>query len=442
MDLDLYRQHVEYLSRISARILQEHKHDSVILFAGMPEQYFGQDIEVPFRILPHFARWCPLHSAGHVLLLTDAGIPYLYVHQQDSIWVDKPEHDTTWHDCFQILGQQEMLTRIKAAKSLAYLGKDASWLPTEAAINPPALLASLDFSRRVKTKYELHCITAANAAAARGHERLRACFIAGESEFESHLQYLQATDHDVFELPYQSIIAGEEKSAILHYQHKRRAERDFKLLLADCGASYQNYCADITRTYVKENANPTFTALLLDLEATQQKLCQQAQAGKNFYDLNFQAHEEIAALLIDAEVLRADRTDVEEAIATGLTKIFFPHGLGHMLGVQVHDVNGVNPAGKSEPQKPILEIFAKLHFREELAANEVITIEPGIYFIPLLLDKHRQDQRLNWNLIDSLIPLGGMRIEDNVQVAEGTSINITRKFLGNSPVIKTDEVGS
>ena len=133
------------------------------------------------------------------------------------------------------------------------------------------------------------------------------------------------------------------------------------------------------------------------------------------------------------------RVDSEEAITTGLTKIFFPHSLGHMLGLQVHDVNGVNPAPAVAPQKPILEIFTKLRFREDLAVNEVITIEPGIYFIPLLLSQHRQDQRLNWELIDTLAPLGGMRIEDNVLVSDRTSINITRKFLGNDPIVRDDE---
>ncbi|MDE3269043.1 MAG: Xaa-Pro dipeptidase [Pseudomonadota bacterium] len=438
MKLDLYRQHILKLSSLYARILQAQQYDAVVLFAGASEVYFAQDIAVPFRMLPHFARWCPLHSEGHVLLVDDTGAACLYIHQQQSIWVDSEEQDLSWQDCFKVIDQKAMLARIKSASSLAYIGKDAAWLPTAAAINPPELLAKLDFSRRVKTAYEIDCITTANATAARGHQRLRTCFAAGMSEFESHLQYLQAISHDVFELPYQNIVAGDEKSAILHYQHKRRDKCDFRLLLADCGANYLNYCADITRTYVRADVEPTFAALLSGLEVAQQKLCQQAIAGKNFYDLNFQAHEEIAALLKDTDVLRVN---AEEAIATGLTKLFFPHGLGHMLGVQVHDVNGVNPAPAVAPQKPILEIFAKLRFREELAVDEVITIEPGIYFIPMLLAEHRQDQRLNWRLIDRLLPLGGMRIEDDVLVATDASVNITRKFLGNEPIVQVEQAG-
>ena len=439
MESRLYAEHVELLARETSRVLQQEGYAGLVLFAGQEEHYFADDQAISFRPLPHFARWCPLGSEGHVLYLRVGSTPSLYLHQPESYWTDSGESDvgTAWQECFTLLSQKEMFACLKGDSDLVFIGKQHSWLPTDIAVNPPALLAALDNSRKRKTAYEVHCLTQASEIAARGHECLRACFAAGASEFETHLAYLRETQHDGCDLPYTNIIAGDEKSAILHYQHKRQNLRNFRVMLFDCGAKYRHYCADISRTYVRAGEHAVFTQLLLGLEEIQQNLCRQVRAGVLFYDLNFTAHEEIGTLLRDAGVLK--EVSCAEAIEAGLTKLFLPHGVGHMLGVQVHDVGGDGAADVF--QKPQLQAFANMRFKGKLAAGEVVTIEPAIYFIPLLLAKHQQDKRLHWQLLQELLPFGGMRIEDNVLVEEAGCVNLTRKFLGNAPVVETTTQG-
>jgi Xaa-Pro dipeptidase len=121
----------------------------------------------------------------------------------------------------------------------------------------------------------------------------------------------------------------------------------------------------------------------------------------------------------------------EEAVAKGLTRPFFPHGLGHHLGIQVHDVGGqlAGPDGSVAPPPPE---HPHLRNTRTIEPRQVFTIEPGLYFIPLLLRSWREgpDSALfNWELIDALVPLGGIRVEDNVLVTEDGHRNLTREQL-------------
>jgi Xaa-Pro dipeptidase len=115
----------------------------------------------------------------------------------------------------------------------------------------------------------------------------------------------------------------------------------------------------------------------------------------------------------------------------GLTMAFFPHGLGHMLGLLVHDVAGKQLDRTGATSAPDRR-FPKLRTTRPLQPGTVVTIEPGIYFIKMLLDPLRQgteSRNLNWALIDRLMPCGGIRIEDNIHIHEQGLRNLTREFL-------------
>ena len=120
-----------------------------------------------------------------------------------------------------------------------------------------------------------------------------------------------------------------------------------------------------------------------------------------------------------------------EAVALGLTRPFYPHGLGHHLGLQVHDVAGKQANPKGDPQPPPPQ-HPNLRTTRTIEPRQLFTIEPGLYFIPMLLRPFRQNEhasRFNWKLIDELTPVGGIRIEDNILVTESGGRNITREYL-------------
>jgi len=106
----------------------------------------------------------------------------------------------------------------------------------------------------------------------------------------------------------------------------------------------------------------------------------------------------------------------EEAVESGVTSTFYPHGLGHFLGLQVHDVAGFMQDEKGT-HLSAPEAHAYLRCTRKIEAGQVFTIEPGLYFIPSLLAKLRKTdsaKRVNWDKVESFLPYGGIRIEDNL----------------------------
>ena len=297
----------------------------------------------------------------------------------------------------------------------------------EAACNPAPLIAALDWERAFKTDYEIDCIREANRIAARGHEVVRDASRGGSSEFAMHLDYLAATAQTDDALPYPNIIAWDEAAAVLHYPHRRQAAPEpGRVLLIDAGARHRGYASDVTRTWlVDPSASETFRALLEGMEELQRGLAADVAPGVDFVELHRRAESGVARLLRESGVLLVDE---EEARAGGLVFAFFPHGLGHPLGLQTHDVGG-HQADARGNQTPPPEDCPHLRHTRRLAPRHVVTIEPGLYFIPALLEPLRGDDAIDWRLVDTLLPCGGIRIEDDVLVGENGSENLTRRFL-------------
>ena len=292
--------------------------------------------------------------------------------------------------------------------------------------NPQALLDRLHYPRAIKTDYELECMRRASARAVNGHHAAEAAFRNGASEYEIHLAYLRATGHTDNELPYPSIVALNRNAAVLHYQHLDRralAASDRRSFLIDAGAEFAGYACDITRTY--SYADDEFGALVEGMHKVQLALCSQVRDRVDYATIHLDAHVRIADLLHEAGIITISGAT---ALASGLSGVFFPHGVGHLLGLQVHDVAGfmVSPEGD---QKARPEGHPNLRLTRTLAPGFVVTIEPGLYFIDALLDQARtsaHSQHINWNQVERLRPCGGIRIEDNVACTAGDPENLTR----------------
>lgn len=291
--------------------------------------------------------------------------------------------------------------------------------------NPPQLIAHLAFSRATKTDYEIEQIRAASRMAARGHIAARKGFYAGFSEFQIHLAYLEASQQNEHETPYPNIIAQNSHASVLHYQHQdRNVPNPLNSLLIDAGGRIGGYASDVTRTYVAQDDSSPFAALLDAMQTHQHALLDSVRPGINYLDLHIQMHQQLAGILTEHAILSCSAA---QAYDEHWTEAFCPHGLGHLLGLQVHDVGGYQTtvAGALSPPP---DNYSTLRLTKDLQANQVFTIEPGLYFISSLLEGLQQHNApLNWPLIDRLQPYGGIRLEDNVRVMETGCENLTRE---------------
>ena len=164
------------------------------------------------------------------------------------------------------------------------------------------------------------------------------------------------------------------------------------------------------------------------LEALQRELVASASPGTPFGELHSMCNRGIAEILTEVGILKVS---AEEAFTERLVYPFFPHGLGHHLGIQVHDVGGKISAPDGSTVKPPAT-SPHLRSTRTLEASHVVTIEPGIYFIPMLLESHREGERsgvFDWALIDALTPFGGMRIEDDIHVTAVGPDDLSRPFV-------------
>lgn len=421
----LQKSHLVHLENRYAGILEQQGYDAVLISSGSAPMRYADDQHHQHQGYGHFLHWTGLTGVERSWLLVQPGRrPQLWLHTPVDFWHASPELPTEpWTQVIDVHGQQSpQAPDIDYPTRLALIGDPAGLNGAPGEPNPPALLAALDTLRTHKTDYEVACLEQANVIAARGHRAAREAFHAGASEFGINLAYQQATGQREVDAPYHSIIGLNSHAGILHYQHyATTAPARPRSLLIDAGVRYRGYCSDITRTSSAPGEH-RFQALIEGLQNLQQRLCDAVAPGVDYVELHQKAHLGLAALLAASDLVR--NLDDEAMVAKGITRAFFPHGLGHFLGVQVHDV-----AGKPRPA-PEHAPFLRLTHR--LAPGMVVTIEPGLYFIPSLLEPvlDGPDGRyLNRDLIEELRGCGGIRIEDNVLVTDSGQRNLTRPHV-------------
>jgi Xaa-Pro dipeptidase len=259
----------------------------------------------------------------------------------------------------------------------------------------------------------------------RAHRAAEAAFRAGESEFGIHMAYLAAARQIDAELPYASIVGLNEHGAVLHYTNFDRTppERSRSFLI-DAGASAAGYASDITRTHAAPDAWE-FRALIDSVDAAQQGFVAKVRAGQSYPELHIHAHHVLAGVLREHGFFRMS---VESAVESGVSSAFFPHGLGHPIGLQVHDVAGFQ---QSEHGGTIARPDGHPYLRmtRVLEPGMVVTIEPGLYFIDMLLAELRDKPfaaDIDWTRVDHFRQYGGIRIEDDVVCSDGAPENMTR----------------
>ena len=429
-DTPLYAEHLHIIAARFEQALAAAGHGAVLLSSGPQVPIFRDDQPYPFRAHAWFKAWAPLTQVPDCLLyFQPGGRPLLLFHAPEDFWYESAALPTDpWTAHFDL----RAVPTLEAARAAlpqqlghtAYIGEPFAGLAAwgVGVVNPAALLARLDFDRAVKTPWELAQLRAANRLGARGHRAAAAAFAGGASEFEIHLAFLAACGQREQELPYNAIVALNEAGSILHYQNLRRASPAVHhSLLIDAGAEAAGYASDITRTH---SADPEFAALIRRFDRLQQQLCATVRPGVDWRDVHLTSHRMIGELLQEVGITRCDAA---EAVDRGVTSVFMPHGIGHLLGLQVHDAAGrqESPEGGEIP-RPKGHPYLRLTRR--LESGFVVTMEPGIYFIEPLLAQARAEHahRIDWGRVDFLRRFGGIRIEDDLAVTTEGCENLTR----------------
>ncbi|HEY2031458.1 MAG TPA: M24 family metallopeptidase, partial [Myxococcales bacterium] len=255
----------------------------------------------------------------------------------------------------------------------------------------------------------------------KGHEELRRLFAdADHSELELHLSFLGKTLQDDLDTPYKNIVAMGKHAATLHHITYDKHAHPAMSMLVDAGATFCGYGSDVTRTWVKGGgeAGAVFAGIVERMEALQQRMCALVKPGVHYEELHDESHRQVATIIREVGLSRLSEA---ELVAKKVTRAFYPHGLGHSLGVQVHDVGcGLTPPRADNPW---------LRNTSVVTEGQVFTIEPGFYFIDALLQPVLAAGDVDWTLVEALSPFGGVRIEDDLHVGASGARNLTREVL-------------
>jgi Xaa-Pro dipeptidase len=428
----LYAEHIEIIAARHDHALEEAGASHAVIYSGNPRIAFFDDYQMPFKPNPHFVNWAPLTRLPFsYIVYTPGETPRLIYFQPHDYWHVVPgTPDGYWTDQFDIRivhSLDEVAEHLpKDREKCIVVGEiidDALTFGIE-RVNPTTATNILHYGRGVKTPYEVEIMRLASFRGATGHVAAEAAFREGLPEFEIHRAYCKAVSHTDPELPYGNIVALNAHGAVLHYTDlDRHAPPELHSFLIDAGAQVHGYASDITRTY--SSADQRFQDLIDRMETMEQEIVSRVQAGVDYRELQIAAHTLLAEVLVDAELATGDPASLLE---TGVTSAFFPHGLGHLLGIQVHDVGGFmeNESG-TIIDPPSGHPFLRL--TRVLEENMVLTIEPGLYVIDMLLENLRgtaAENQVNWKTVDWLRPFGGIRIEDDVRVLVNDRENLTR----------------
>ncbi len=222
---------------------------------------------------------------------------------------------------------------------------------------------------------------------------------------------------------------------IMHGAPSDAALEDGRLVLCDAGCELDDYCSDHTRTMP---VNGKFSQRQLEIysivEECHDYVLEVAKPGVKYMDVHFAVCRRMTERLKELGLMKGD---TDEAVAAGAHAMFLPHGLGHMMGMDVHDMEGLGQiyVGFDEETRPNLEQFGTncLRMGRRLEEGFVVTDEPGIYFIPALIDDWKSSghckEFLNFDMLETYKDFGGIRIEDDILIT-----NDGCRFLGNKRI--------
>lgn len=382
--------------------------DQVYPFRAHAEFFYLADLEHPGSILAFDPREDPASWQVFVPPVTEA----------ERIWEGRTDVQGTPID---LLGGW---LAERAGRPVVLLGLPPAGMPYDLR-RTERVREAFKHLRRPKDPAEIDRLRHAAACTAKSYGSVHSLLRAGVTEKELQIELESSFRRAGADGPaYGTIVGSGPNSAILHVPPSQRRLQSGEFVLIDAGAEFRRYVCDVTRTYVVEGRASPFQRDLYDLVLSVQKAAiDRCRPGAEWKDLHLQASLELTAGLVDLGILRGSPESLVEREAHLL---FFPHGLGHLVGLGVRDASGLAPGRVKDPRPACQNLRTDL----PLQPGYVITVEPGLYFIPALLNDSGRRLRfqdcVDWPAVDSLLALGGVRIEDNVLITAGAPEVLTQ----------------
>lgn len=312
-------------------------------------------------------------------------------------------------------------------------GRPLAWLgvPPADAAGDGGLATELRFGlaevRRRKSEVELERMRAAERATRAAFAVIVPLMRDGASEREVQIELeAEAFRRGAEAMAYDTIVGSGPNSAVLHFAPSSRQFQTGDLVLIDAGAQYLGYASDVTRTYPVGGQLDSAQQELYELVHRAERVAiDQCRAGVEWRDVHRTAGLVIAEGLVAFGLLRGDP---ESLVQSGAVWLFFPHGIGHLVGLGVRDAGGTPLRERRDDPKP----YPHLRIDLPLEPGMVVTVEPGIYFVPALLNgpdsRRAHRDHVNWDRVDTMLEFGGIRIEDNVLITNGSPEIITAEI--------------
>ncbi len=398
-------------------------HEVLLIGAGHPIP----KPEISDALLPFIAHQEYYYLTGH----TEAIGGILAYDPRDGQWIsfvpEVTELDRVWEGREQLPG--ERLARFPAwlaarrDRPVVMLGAPVAGVVCD-EVRSAAIREAYKHARRPKEAAEVELMKRGAAATAAGYAKIQPLLKAGVSErtlqIELEAEYFrqgaQCTGYD-------TIIGAGTQSAVFHGSPSpERLLKDGDFVLIDSGAQVDRYVTDVTRTYGIGALSGFQRDLYSAVLGAQQRTIDRCRAGAEWKDLHFTTAADMMCSLAAMGVVRGDpHALVEQDVHT----LFYPHGLGHMVGLGVRDASGLEPGRERDPRPALRSLRMDLVLRP----GYLVTVEPGLYLIPAILQdpgrRARHAKLVNWDLVDKHLHIGGVRIEDNILVTENTPVNLT-----------------
>ncbi|MBS1707502.1 MAG: M24 family metallopeptidase [Armatimonadetes bacterium] len=309
----------------------------------------------------------------------------------------------------------------RSGRPLAALG---SYVNAEAdAALSKTLSRILSHVRRPKDATEIALMQRAAVATKAGYEAIRRAIRPGVTERDLQVEFEYAIQKAGADGPgYGTIVGAGPDSAVFHLTPGDRALQEGDYLLVDAGAAVDSYVVDVTRTFGCGELSAE--KLLLHAAVVESELAGVALCtlGREWHDVHHACAVVMAEALVKLGVVTCSAAETAES---GLSSLFFPHGVGHTVGLGVRDAMAQPPG--IERDRMVAGVRVRIDMPLEL--GYAVTVEPGTYFIPALLtDTARREKwgsMVNWDKAESWLGAGGVRVEDSVVVTEGEPLNLT-----------------
>lgn len=423
----------------------------VVLQGGVEIPFNDTDINWPFR-QESFFQWCfgveEPGCYGALDLSTERSILFLpRLPAEYAIWEGKLHTLDDFKKRYAVdeTYYTDEISRVLKEKQASLLltlngrNSDSGLLSQEAVfdgigqfqVDNKTLYPEICECRVIKSAKEIDVLRYVTKISSDAHKAVMRMVRPGLAEFQAEAAFM----HYVYtvggcrHVSYTCICGSGHNASILHYGHagapNSKIIKDGDMCLFDMGGNYCGYAADITCSFP---ANGKFTddqkLIYNAVLNARNAVMNAAKPGVSWTDMHLLANKVLLTSLKDGGLLIGD---VDEMIKVGLNEIFQPHGLGHLMGLDVHDVGGYLPG---HPERSTAAGIRKLRTARTLLAGMVLTIEPGCYFIDCLLDSALANPEQREFIVKDQLKRfrgwGGIRIEDDVLITETGVENLTR----------------